>query len=72
MDNNYVFCKYSFPNPNDGNNYKFTPAELVKLLDKVYENGFEHARDIYDPARRGTTSWASSEDIDDSNRWKEA
>ena len=66
-----VITKYNFPLPNDGDNYRFTQTELVQLLDEVYNKGFEYARDIYDPARQGTISWASSEDIDDNSKWKE-
>lgn len=31
--------KYEFPLPNDGEEYRFTVEELVKLLDKVYDKG---------------------------------
>lgn len=72
MYSDQVFVKYSFPSPNDGDNYKFTPKELVELLDKVYDDGFEHARDIYDPARQPLlTATARYENIDDPTRWKE-
>ncbi len=66
-----VFTKYSFPLPNNGDRYDLSQAELVELLDKVYNKGFEGARNIYDPTRQGVLTWASSEDIDDNTRWKE-
>lgn len=48
MKTNYVFAKYDFPLPNNGNNYSFTQEELVKLLDHVYDRGWQHAKEIYD------------------------
>ena len=63
-----VFSKYSFPLPNNGERYDLSQEELVKLLNDVYDRGFEHARDIYDLRRQGVTSWASS---DGSTEWKE-
>jgi hypothetical protein len=72
MYSDYVFAKYTFPNPNDGDNYRFTLKELVELLDKVYDSGFKHARDIYDPARQPILTVAAQyENMDDSTRWKE-
>lgn len=64
-----VFTKYDFPLPNDGERYNLSKEELVKILDHVYECGFEHARDRYDPARQGVISVATYEDIDDPNKW---
>ena len=64
-----VFCKYSFPNPNDGDNYKFTPKELVELLDKVYDDGFKYGKEIATPCE--VTVAASYENQDDNTRWKE-
>ena len=64
-----VFCKYSFPNPNDGDNYKFTPKELVELLDKVYDSGFQYGKEIATPPV--ITVAATYENQDDSTRWKE-
>jgi len=64
-----VFCKYTFPNPNDGENYKFTPKELVELLDKVYDDGFKHGKEIATPCE--VTVATSYEDKDDNTRWKE-
>ena len=66
-----VISKYSFPLPNNGDRYDLSQDELVELLDNAYNCGFEHARDAYDPSRLGTITWASSEDIDDSAKWKE-
>ena len=64
-----VFVKYSFPNPNDGDNYKFTPKELVELLDKVYNDGFKHGKEIATPCE--VTVAASYENRDDNTKWKE-
>ena len=64
-----VFVKYSFPNHNDGDNYKFTPKELVELLDKVYDDGFKHGKEITTPCE--VTVAASYENIDDNTKWKE-
>lgn len=36
-----VIAKYSYPLPNNGSGYSFSEKELVKLLDSVYEKGFE-------------------------------
>ena len=66
-----IISKYSFPLPNNGDRYDLSKNELVELLDNAYNCGFEHARDAYDPSRQGTVTWASSEDIDDNNKWKE-
>lgn len=66
-----VISKYSFPLPNNGDRYDLSQNELIELLDKAYNCGFEHARDAYDPSRRGVTTWASTEDIDDNSKWKE-
>ena len=44
-----VFTKYDFPLPNKGDRYDLSQEELVKILDHVYDCGFEHARDAFDP-----------------------
>lgn len=62
-----VISKYTFPLPNNGEKYDLSQNELVELLDKAYDCGFEYARDIYDPKRQGTISWASS---DGTTGWK--
>ena len=54
-----VFTKYDFPLPNNGERYDLSQEELVKILDHVYNCGFENARNTYDPARQGVTTWAS-------------
>lgn len=36
----FIQDKYSYPLPNDGENYKFTLDELKSLLDIIYEKGF--------------------------------
>ena len=67
-----VFAKYSFPNPNNGDRYDLSQDELVQLLDKVYQAGWDHAREIYDPAMQPIlTTAATYEDIDDNTKWKE-
>ena len=67
-----VFTKYSFPNPNNGDRYDLSQDELVQLLDKVYQAGCDHAREVYDPALQPiVTASASFEDRDDNTKWKE-
>ena len=67
-----VFTKYSFPNPNNGDRYDLSQDELVQLLDKVYQAGWDHAREMYDPALQPiVTVSASFEDRDDNTKWKE-
>lgn len=60
--------KYDFPLPNDGDRYNLSQDELVKILDHVYECGFENARNVYEPVRQGIVTWASYEDKDDPNK----
>ena len=60
----YVFSKYSFPNPNNGERYDLSRDELVKLLDNAYNNGWAHAKELYDESCRSITATASYE-------WKE-
>ena len=55
-----VFTKYKFPLPNNGDRYDLSTKDLVEILDKVYDNGFEHARDLYDPSRQPTTTSTAS------------
>ena len=57
-----VQTKYDFPLPNDGERYNLSEEELIKILDHVYECGFKHARDRYDPAHQGILTWATSTD----------
>jgi hypothetical protein len=38
----------------------------VKILDHVYDCGFENARNAYDPSRQGVVTYAST-----NNEWKE-
>lgn len=66
-----IQTKYDFPLPNDGERYNLSQEELVKILDHVYDCGFENARNAYDPSRQGTLTWASYEDKDDPTKWKE-
>ena len=56
-----VFVKYDVPLPNYNGRYNLSKEELIELLEYVYNRGFEHARDIYDPSRQGTLTWASSD-----------
>ena len=69
MGDNMVQTKYDFPLPNDGERYNLSQDELIKILDHVYDCGYENARDRYDPERQGTLTWASSEDRDDNSKW---
>ena len=67
-----VFTKYSFPNPNNGDRYDLSQDELIQLLDKAYQAGWDHAREVYDPALQPIiTTSASFEDRDDNTKWKE-
>lgn len=60
--------RYDFPLPNNGERYDLSQEELVKILDHVYDCGFENARNTYDPSRQGVVSWAS---YDGNTDWKE-
>ena len=51
---------YDFPLPNNGERYDLSQDELNDLLYKAYRNGFEHARDIYDPARQPVVTRSAS------------
>ncbi len=62
---------YDFPLPNNGERYDLSQEELHKILEHVYNCGFENARNAYDPSRQGILTWVSTEDIDDNTRWKE-
>jgi len=68
---NYVFSKYTFPNPNNGDRYDLSQDELVKLLDNAYNSGWAHAKELYDESNRSVTTAASYENKDDNTRWKE-
>ena len=65
---NYVFSKYSFPLPNNGDRYNFSEDELIKLLDSAYDKGYQHGRESMNI---GVTTTASYEDKDDNTKWKE-
>lgn len=60
-----LVAKYDLPLPNDGDKYSLTKDELVELLDRAYERGYENARNAYDK----TTTWASSNMGDEQNDW---
>ena len=62
---------YEYPLPNKRGRYSLSEKELRELLQKAYDNGFEHARNIYDSSRLGTITYASFEDRDDNTKWKE-
>ena len=55
---------YDFPLPNNGERYDLSQEELHKILEHVYNCGFENARNAYDPSRQGKLTYASSEDWD--------
>lgn len=61
-----LVAKYDFPLPNDGDKYSLTQDELVKLLDRAYERGYENARSA---SSQATTAWASSDMGDEQNDW---
>lgn len=67
----YVFSKYSFPNPNNGERYDLSRDELVTLLDNAYNSGWAHARELYDESMHSVTTTALYEDKDDNTKWKE-
>ena len=51
---------YNIPLPNNGERYDLSKEELNDLLYKAYRNGFEHARDVYDPERQAILTAAST------------
>lgn len=67
----YVFSKYNFPNPNNGDRYDLSMDELVKLLDNAYNCGWAHAKELYDSSKTCVTTAASYENQDDNTKWKE-
>ena len=64
-----VFTKYSFPNPNNGDRYDLSQDELVQLLDKVYQAGWDHARETFDPALQPILTTSAT--YDNNTKWKE-
>ncbi len=64
-----LVAKYDIPLPNNGDKYSLTQDELVELLDRVYEQGYENARNAYDTSSQATTAWASSDMGDEQNDW---
>lgn len=60
-----LVAKYDIPFPNDGDRYSLTQDELVKLLDRAYEQGYENARN----ASSQTAAQASSDMGDEQNDW---
>lgn len=66
-----VQTKYDFPLPNNGDRYDLSQNELVQLLDKAYDAGWDHARETYDPILQPVvTTFPSFKDKDDI-KWKE-
>ena len=63
-----VIAKYDFPCPNKNGRYDLSMDELVELLDKVYENGFNQGKLCSDISY---TASATYENMDDNSRWKE-
>lgn len=43
-----ITTKYTYPLPNDGSGYSFSEKELVKLLDSVYDKGFQDGVSVTD------------------------
>ena len=67
-----IMSLFEYPLPNNGERYDLSREELVALLQKAYDNGWNYgyqtAQVKYDTSM---TTWASSEDIDDNTKWKE-
>lgn len=61
-----LVAKYDIPLPNNGDKYSLTQDELVKLLDRVYERGYENARNAISSH---TVAWTSSDMGDEQNDW---
>lgn len=57
-----IKTKYEIPLPNNEGEYRLTKQELIEYFEKAYSNGFEDARDLYDPERQATTTYASTYD----------
>ena len=55
-----ITTKYDFPLPNDENRYNLSKEEFTKILECVFDRGYEYARNIYDPERKSTTTYAST------------
>ena len=56
-----IALKYSYPLPNNGSRYSFTEMELIKLLDSVYDKGFEDGVAVSKPIE--TTTISTSETL---------
>lgn len=52
-----IAMKYDYPLSDEDGIYRLSEAELVSLLDRAYDNGFNAAKSIYDPA--ATKTYAS-------------
>ena len=63
-----VIAKYDFPCPNKNGRYDLSMDELVELLDKAYENGFNQGKLC---SNTSYTAAATYENMDDNTRWKE-
>lgn len=64
-----IMTLYEFPNPNNGDRYDLSQDELVQLLDKVYQVGWDHAREVYDPALQPIVTASAS--FENGTKWKE-
>lgn len=56
-----IMTLFDFPLPNNGERYDLSQDELVELLQRAYDNGFKHAREIYDPKMHQVTTASSIE-----------
>ena len=51
-----IMALYSFPLPNNGDRYDLSEKELTDLLQQAYNNGYKHAREIFDPKMHQVTT----------------
>lgn len=59
----YVQALFDFPLPNNGERYDLSKDELVELLQKAYDNGWNYARQTYD------TSYVKTSCYPDTDEW---
>ena len=58
---------FSYPNPNNKDRYDLSEEELVALLQKAYDNGYQHAKEIYDKSNTcviTNATWRNRNDLD--------
>ena len=60
----YIQSMFDFPLPNNGDRYDLSQEELVTLLQKAYDNGWNYARQAYDKSYVKTEVYPSKEDWD--------